>query len=489
VRVDGRQLRARVIGEGANLACTQRGRIEYAAGGGRINMDAIDNAAGVDCSDHEVNIKIALRPTLEDDRLTMDARNALLTAMTDDVAALVLRDNVLQSRAISLEQQGGREARDWLLATMRSLEREGRLDRAVEYLPGEEALARRAAADSGLTRPEIAILLSYAKLALNDALIQDSVPDEPYFVPDLQAYFPSRLHEGFPDLAGRHPLHREIVATVLANEIVNRCGIAFFTRLREESGADAGDVARAYALTRAAFGMPALWQALDRHDLHLPAERMLSLYAELRDFMHRQTLWALRNLHHPIALDAALGTFVPHIAELSANIEEVMAGSTAAAALSAYRAELSAFGLSPDVARGVASLRPLDSAFDIVQAAQSCHRPITDAARAYFRLGAALGLDGIKARIAQIETQDHWEARALQAEVEDLYAAQRTLTAEALSAVPDREAATAMEQWLTREDAEVARAQRALADLEASGPLTVPKLTLVGRLLRGLSGS
>jgi glutamate dehydrogenase len=485
LRVDGRALRARVVGEGANLACTQIGRIEYAEAGGRINMDAIDNSAGVDCSDHEVNIKIALRQPLQDGLLSMEARNDLLGAMTEEVAELVLRDNELQTLAISLEQKCAVPDLDWHTRLMRELEREGRLNRAVEFLPDDEELARRATAGLGLTRPEIAVVLSYAKVSLFDALCTSSVPDEDRFLADLEAYFPHPLRERFPDALTHHRLRREIVATALSNEIANRGGAAFASRLREESGAGAADVTRAFALVRAAFRLPELWAGLDALDGRIPAGTLLSLYADLRAFLHRQALWTVRNLRHPIALTEALDAFVPGVSALAETVGAALP-APGAQALAAYRTEVGAAGLPPELAEQFACLRPLDAAFDIVQVARAHGRPVEDAAQAYFTLGARLGIDRLKAGITRLEPKDHWERLAIQAAVEDLYAEQRALTAKALGA-SDRPGAQAVEDWFAADQDDIVRAQRAIAEFDTGGALSLPKLTLAGRLLRGLA--
>ena len=247
LRVNGREIRAKVIGEGANLGATQLGRVEYALEGGRINTDAIDNSAGVDCSDHEVNIKIVLNDLVARGELTRRRRDALLRRMTDEVAELVLRDNYLQSQAISVDVARGAAILDQNARLMRALERSGRLDRALEYLPDDEMLAERQALKRGLTRPEISVLLAYAKISLFKELIDSDLPDDSLLVQDLERYFPRPLQEKFGDAIRRHRLKREIVATSVANSLVNRVGCAFMNEMKDRTGMSAAEIARAYA--------------------------------------------------------------------------------------------------------------------------------------------------------------------------------------------------------------------------------------------------
>ncbi|MEQ9198960.1 MAG: NAD-glutamate dehydrogenase, partial [Rhodospirillales bacterium] len=250
LRVNGEDLRARVIGEGANLGTTQLGRIEAAMAGVRLNTDSIDNSAGVDCSDHEVNIKILLGGVVSDGDMTMKQRNKLLVEMTDEVGELVLRDNYLQSQAISLVEHGGVAGLHPQRQLMRMLERQGRLNRSIEYLPDDEELQDRQNQKIGLTRPEISILMPYAKIWLYDELLASDLPDDPQLEEDLVRYFPTALREKFREQIGGHRLRREIITTVVANSMINRVGGWFAAEIGERTGMGLVDIARAYTITR-----------------------------------------------------------------------------------------------------------------------------------------------------------------------------------------------------------------------------------------------
>ena len=261
LRIDGDKIRAKVVGEGANLAVTQRGRVAYALAGGRINTDAIDNSAGVDTSDHEVNIKILLDHAIASGAMAAAEREPLLAGMADDVALLVLRDNYLQGEALSVAEARGVGALDRQVRLMRDLERSGRLDRALEFLPDDETLATRAAQRRGLVRPELAVLLAYAKMTLYDELLASDLPDAPELAGELRDYFPAALRDRLEALIAAHPLHREITATVVTNDLVNRAGITFVNEMRERTGREAAEAARAYAIAREVFDLRALWAA------------------------------------------------------------------------------------------------------------------------------------------------------------------------------------------------------------------------------------
>ncbi|MEQ1653768.1 MAG: NAD-glutamate dehydrogenase domain-containing protein, partial [Hyphomicrobium sp.] len=270
LRIDGGEIRAKVVSEGANLAMTQRGRIEYALNGGRINTDAIDNSAGVDTSDHEVNIKIALSKAVSDGKMPLTARNKLLTAMTDDVAALVLRDNYLQTQALSATEAQATELLGVHGRAMRMLERSGLLNRRVEFLPDEDELAERQRLGRGLTRPEMAVLLAYAKIWLYQKLTASRLPDDPFLQTDLLHYFPKLMQTKCAHLIAHHQLRREIIATSVTNSLINHAGIHFVRRMTERTGFSAAEVTRAYLLVREIFDLDTLWEKIEALDNKIP---------------------------------------------------------------------------------------------------------------------------------------------------------------------------------------------------------------------------
>ncbi len=293
LRIDGKDVRAKVVGEGANLGVTQRGRIEYAMNGGRIDTDAIDNSAGVDTSDHEVNIKILLNAAMAAGKITLEARNALLQSMTGEIAEHVLRDNYLQGLALSLAESDGAERIDSEARLIRDLERAGRLDRAIEFLPSDDALAARAQAHQPLTRPELSVLLAYVKNTLAEDLIDSDLPDDPQLETDLIGYFPKILRERFRDEIQRHQLRRELIATVAANDLVNRTGITFLRETAARTGRSPGDVARAYMILRQVFDLDALWADINALDNRVPAQLQLEMFKTALRLVERVTAWFL----------------------------------------------------------------------------------------------------------------------------------------------------------------------------------------------------
>ncbi len=327
VRVDAEELRCRVVGEGGNLGFTQRARIAYALGGGRIFMDAIDNSAGVDCSDHEVNIKILLDGIVADGELTVEQRNELLAEMTDDVAALVLRDNYEQAQAISRSQVLAASMLEVHQRYIRALEQSGLLNRELEFLPGEETLAERRAGGAGLTTPEFAILLSYTKIALSRELLASDLPEDGYLAHELERYFPALLRERFGERLRRHPLRREIIVSRVVNDLVGHAGTTFAFRLGDETGAGAPDVARAYAAAREIFRLPALWREIEELDGRVDAQTQLSLLLRTRVLLERSTRWLLRNRRRPLDIAAAIEEFAPGAAAIAAALPELLGAS------------------------------------------------------------------------------------------------------------------------------------------------------------------
>ncbi|MBM3488316.1 MAG: NAD-glutamate dehydrogenase, partial [Alphaproteobacteria bacterium] len=318
LRVDARTLRCKVVGEGANLGFTQKARIEYALGGGRINTDFIDNSAGVDTSDHEVNIKILLGEVMQAGGLDRAGRDALLARMTDEVAGLVLMDNYRQSMALTHAEAQAVAMLDDGARYMRALERADRLNRAVEHLPDDEALAERRAARKGLTRPELSVLLAYAKINLYGTLLETDLPDDPHLVQDVGLYFPSALREHHGAAIPRHRLRREIVATYVTNSLVNRMGPTFVFELAERTGATAPDIVRAYLVARQVLDARALWAAVEALDNRLEAGCQTRLHLDIQAVLRRLTLWFLRNAPRPLDVAGAIAAFAPGTAALAA---------------------------------------------------------------------------------------------------------------------------------------------------------------------------
>ncbi|MCJ2015680.1 NAD-glutamate dehydrogenase [Methylobacterium sp. J-076] len=482
LRIAAPELRAKVIGEGANLGLTQRGRIEAARSGVRLNTDAIDNSAGVNTSDVEVNIKIALMGPERDGRLSYDDRNALLAAMTDEVGHLVLRNNELQTLSLSLAQRGGLGETGFAMRTMQAFEAEGRLDRAVEFLPDDGALTERMRRGEGLTRPEYAVLLAYAKLSLHDAILASAVPNDPYFDRELQRYFPKELRERFPDAVKGHRLRREIIATALANIIVNRGGPSLVTRLVDVTGADAATIAKAYAATRDAFGLMELNLAIDGLAGRIEGQAQLGLYAEVQELLANRIVWFIRNLDLSGGLSPIVARYRDGVAAVEAALPLVL-GEEARAEIAAREAELTGRGMATARARRLASLRALVSAPDIVRVAETSGRPVEEIASTHFVLEREFGLDALAAAARTAPVADTFDRIALERAVSGIAGAHRKLTAEVVADIGAGPEAVAA--WVKARGAPLARIRDAVEGIAASG-LTVSKATVAASLLADL---
>lgn len=484
IRICGADVRAKVIGEGANLGMTQRGRIEAARAGVRLNTDAIDNSAGVNTSDVEVNIKIALTVPERDGRLSQEARNALLVDMTDEVAKLVLRNNYLQTLALSLSERRGLADLGFARRLMHMLEAQGRLNRAVEYLPDDATLTERARRGESLTRPELAVLLAYAKLSLHDALLESAVPDDPYLAKELERYFPVEMREQFPDAIASHRLRREIIATQLANAIINRGGPTMVARLVDQTGADAPTIAAAYAATRDAFDLTELNIAIDALDGVVPGALQLRLYGDLQDLLMNRIVWFIRNVDFTnTSLDEVVGAYRDGIAQ----VESALAETLSPAALAAWEARTKALvdeGTPEDLAKRLAALPDLVAAPDIVLTAQKTGRPVGDIARTHFALEAAFQLGSLIGAAREIAVSDYFDRLALDRAIDGIASAHRNLTAEVAS--QDGSGSDAVQAWSDKRGADAGRIRSAVDSIVSSG-LTLSKVTVAASLLGDLA--
>ena len=464
VRVDGRELRCKVVGEGGNLGLSQLGRIEFALAGGRLNTDFVDNSGGVDCSDHEVNIKILLDVVSRQTKLTTAARNRLLAEMTDDVGDLVLRDNYLQGQAISMLEANAAERLGEHAHVIRSLELDGVLDRALEFLPSGEEIEERRRAGRGLTRPELAMLLSYAKIALSQQLIQSDVPEDPYLGQELDRYFPGRLAKRYATLLGKHPLKREIIATATTNSIVNRMGPTFVARTCQDTGADAASVARAYTIAREVFDMRDIWRAIERLDNRVPAAVQYAMLQDTVALLRQATYWLLQRHRGDLGIEMQVGRLRPGIRELTAAQPAWLRGLECQA-FDARAAELTGAGVPPPLARQVAACVALQSAPDIVELARARKLSVDAAAGAYFGAGADFGLDWLRARIESLNIEGHWHAVARGSLREALYETQRALAQRVLEESRERDPARALERWKKKHEAAAAHACGVVNDI------------------------
>ncbi|MGB6311369.1 MAG: NAD-glutamate dehydrogenase domain-containing protein, partial [Pseudolabrys sp.] len=488
IRVTGADVRARVIGEGANLGLTQRGRVEAAQKGIKLNTDAIDNSAGVNTSDVEVNLKIALARPERDGRLSQNDRNSLLAAMTDEVGTLVLRNNYLQTLALSLAERKGLAETGFLTRLMQSFEQRGLLDRAVEFLPDDVALAERTRRGQPFTRPELAVLLAYAKLTLYDDLLATSVPDDSYLSRELSQYFPHEIRDKFPDSVEHHRLRREVISTNLANAVINRGGPACVVRLIDETDADMSTIARAFVAVDESYGLKRLNEAIDALDNKIDGQLQLGLYASVQDLLHSRMVWCVRNVDFSAGLDAVISRFGPCIREIAAGLDNALPQDMQAGR-SKRRQDLGDGGVPLELAGELADLNTLVSALDIVTVAGRTNRAIGDTATTFFAAEANFRLDRIIAAARGVPANDFFERLAIDRAVDQIAAAERRLVADMLA--NGQSGQQAAENWLAAHP-EATRIRRSVEEIAASG-LTLAKLTvaanLLGDLVKGREGT
>jgi glutamate dehydrogenase len=482
VRVTGQDVRCKVIGEGANLGMTQRGRIEAALRKIRLNTDAIDNSAGVNTSDMEVNIKIALSIPVRDGRLTMDGRNAFLAGMTDEVASLVLRNNYLQTLALSLAERRGMEDFGFEQRLIQTLETRGLLDRAVEFLPDDTQLTERRRRSQPFTRPELSVLLAYAKLTLNEDLLESTVPDDPYLARELGRYFPKAIAERFPDALDHHRLRREIIVTQLANSMINRGGPSLIVRIADQTGAAPAAIAAAFAAVRDSYGMTALNTAIDALDNRVSGNVQLDLYAAVENLLLDRIVWFLRN----VDLSKGLADAVTHYRDGIAAVEAALDGALSEESLSARvarKGKLVEAGVPVELASRIANLAPLTAAPDIVLVADRTGRPVGEVAATYFAAGTFFRLDRIASAASNIPVTDYFDRLALDRARDSIGDAERQLTAAMV--VDGAVGAAAVEAWIAPRHNEVERIRQAIHEIANSG-LTLSKLAVAASLLGDL---
>ncbi|MEX1081654.1 MAG: NAD-glutamate dehydrogenase [Halofilum sp. (in: g-proteobacteria)] len=447
VRVNGGELRCRVVGEGGNLGFTQAGRIEYALAGGRINADFIDNSGGVDCSDREVNIKILLNDVVVAGELTTRQRNNLLARMGDEVAALVLRNNYLQSQAISLMSSFSVERLGTKAHVISHLESRGILDRQLERLPDEEQIAERRSNNTGLMRPELAVLLSYAKIALYPQLLDSDVPEDPYLARELIDYFPEPLQAKYEAHMRGHRLWREIIATQVTNAVVNRMGASFVLRMQEETSATPAEVARAFTAARAIFDAPALWQEIEALDGAVASAAQLELLRRVWEALRHVTRWLLNRPGHRFDIAADVEAFRPGVQALREQLDR-MAVPGWQEEHEHLAAELVACGVPEALARRVAALDVLYPAPDIVAIANELRSKVEPVGAVYARIGEHFGLRWLRDQIDALPVDGMWQANARGSLRDELYEQHRALTLRVMHNQPRQDPDEAVRAWL-----------------------------------------
>jgi glutamate dehydrogenase len=486
VRVDGRELRCSVVGEGGNLGFTQRGRIEYALGGGRINTDAIDNVAGVNCSDHEVNIKILLGSLIADGEMTRDRRNELLAEMTEAVGDQVLYGSYTQTQAMSIGLAQAASMVDVHARLIHRLEQVTGLSRELEFLPDDETISERKAAHRGLVAPELAVVMAYCKIFVYAQLLESDLPEDPYLAHDLERYFPPPLPERYSAQMRSHRLSREIIATVVANQLVDRAGTTFAFRLREETGAPVSILARAYAVAREVFEMRAFWLAVEALDNEVHSDVQLDMLIEARRLVERATRWLVRANPRRIDIEATTRRFEPGVKLLEGALPGVLDDNDRDA-FTARATELEGAGVPAGLAAKVAGMPSMISVFDIVEVAAATGRDQAAVMSVYSQLGSRLELNWLRDRIIELPRANRWQALARAALREDLYSVHRMLTQEILeSAGGDADAEAAIDAWSQPNAAAVERHIAMLSDINASRVYDTTTLPVALREVRSL---
>jgi glutamate dehydrogenase len=490
VRADGAELRVKVVGEGGNLGLTQRGRIEFARRGGKINTDAIDNSAGVDCSDHEVNIKVLLDRLVVAGELDRAGRDALLVEMTDDVADLVLDDNrdqnavlgIARAHAPAMVNVHGRLTTD--LVARRGL------DRKLEVLPDEAGFAALEDAGGGLASPELATLLAHTKLDLTAQVLATDLPESAAFAARLPGYFPRPLRDRFPGAVAGHPLRREIVITQLVNEMVDGAGMTYAFRLGEELSAAPTDAVRAYAVTTAVFDLPGLWEELRAPQI--PTAVSDEIVLESRRLLDRASRWFLTNRPQPLAVGAETARFAAAVRELRAELPRLLRGRELAA-VEMRAAQLRSSGVAADCAMRSAALIYGYGLLDVVELTELAERDREprepgEVAALYYGLSEHLGIDLALTSVSALERGDRWHALARLALRDDLYGSLRAITLDALREdAPGTPVETAIAQWEKANASRLLRARAALHEVGTAGQLDLATLSVVSRQLRGLA--
>ena len=486
IRVDGRELRVKVVGEGGNLGFTQLGRIEFARAGGKINTDAIDNSAGVDTSDHEVNIKILLDAVVRDGDLTVKQRNALLAEMTDEVGRIVLRNNYAQNVALATGMQQAASLLHAQQRFMRRLGRAGLLDRELEFLPNDRQIRERLAHGQGLTQPELSVLLAYTKNTLTAELLGTDLPDDPYLRRLAHLYFPAALRERFATQIDNHALRREIVTTVLVNDTVNVGGTTLVHRMKEESGASAEEIVRAHTAARAIFAQAELWDAVEELDTKVAADVQTRIRLHSRRLVERGTRWLLNNRPQPLRLAETITLFSERVAAVRAQLPTLLKGED----LARYQGqveELTAAGVPQELARRAADTSFAFPALDVVAVTDRTGEDLMDVAEVYYDLGDRLGITQLQMRIGELPRDDRWQSMARSAIREDLYAAHQLITADVLSAgekgMPPEERFAA---WERKNAAVLGRARATLEEIESSETFDLAVLSVAMRTMRSL---
>ncbi|CAI8877124.1 MULTISPECIES: NAD-glutamate dehydrogenase [Pseudomonas] len=487
LRVNGNELRCKVVGEGGNLGMTQLGRVEFGLNGGGSNTDFIDNAGGVDCSDHEVNIKILLNEVVQAGDMTDKQRNQLLASMTDEVGGLVLGNNYKQTQALSLAARRALPRIAEYKRLMNDLEGRGKLDRAIEFLPNEEALNERIAEGHGLTRAELSVLISYSKIDLKEQLLGSLVPDDDYLTRDMETAFPPTLVSKFSAAMRRHRLKREIVSTQIANDLVNHMGITFVQRLKESTGMSPANVAGAYVIVRDIFHLPHWFRQIEALDYQVSADVQLELMDELMRLGRRATRWFLRARRNEQNAARDVAHFGPHLKELGLKLDELLSGEIRENWQSRYQAYVQA-GVPELLARMVAGTSHLYTLLPIIEASDVTGQNPADVAKAYFAVGSALDITWYLQQISALPVENNWQALAREAFRDDVDWQQRAITISVLQQGDGtQDVETRLSLWMAQHGSMIERWRAMLVEIRAASGTDYAMYAVANRELLDLA--
>jgi glutamate dehydrogenase len=488
IRVNGNQLRAKVIGEGGNLGVTQRGRIEFDLAGGHVNTDAMDNSAGVDCSDHEVNIKILVDSLVVAGKVGADERTDLLMSMTDEVGKLVLADNASQNDLMGTSRINADSLLPVHASQIRHLVAERDLNRELEALPSEKEIARRTELGLGLTSPELATLMAHVKLALKDNLLASDLPDQEVFAARLPDYFPEQLRARFGPEIRSHQLRREIITTMLINDLVDTAGISYAFRISEDVGVSAVDAVRSYVATDEIFRVGEVWRQIRAAgEAGVPVTVTDRMTLDLRRLIDRAGRWLLNYRPQPLAVGAEVNRFAAKLAALTPRMSEWLRGDDRDI-VAKQSAELEGLGVSAELAYSVASGLYQYSLLDIIDISDIIERDAAEVADVHFALMDHLGTDGLLTAVSQLPRDDRWHSLARLAIRDDIYGSLRALCFDVMAVgEPDETGEQKIEEWELTNSSRVARARKTLTEIYEDGERDLATLSVAARQIRSMT--
>lgn len=486
IRINGGELRCKVVGEGGNLGFTQLGRIDAAQAGVILNTDFIDNSAGVDTSDHEVNIKILLNAVVQRKALTVPARNKLVAALTDEVAGLVLNDNYRQNQALSLMERMTVSRLGAKQHFIQTLESQGLLDRQIEDLPTDTEIEERKLRGEGFTRPELAVLLAYSKLVLFPQLLDSDVPEDPYLAQELIRYFPAPLQKKYSDDMQSLRLKREIIATMVTNSTINRMGATFILRMQEDTGRTPGEIAKAFTIARDVLDARALWRQIDALDAKVPESVQIDALVEIWTVLRALSRWILQRSGDVMSVAQGLETYGKPVAAIRKSLGSVVS-ATRKKQIAERAAKWKAQGVPEGLANDLASISLMVFSFDIADIAATVKQDVTEVAKGYFKLGAGLQIPWMYGQIESLQVDGRWQALAIGALRDELGSQQRAMALQILGKSGKKSAVEKVDEWLGREDANLRFTQNMLAELSNQKTLDFPTLSVAARRLAQLA--